>query len=764
MKSKIEFLRSNNHAGLTPESLGLVLGRWRPVLNASNIRQLRIDPLIGVTTMRFHQLSLRGISEAFRECVSVNFEALGPGLIAIVGENGVGKSTLIGSMFASLFRQLPGQKRSLYDFCTHPEPEIDLTFSLNGERYRSLLKLEPKSRQMESYIFDSKGVALASGKKEAFQEWIGRHVGTSSFYLASIFSCQRRTGNFLGLERSQRKELFITQLLGLERLRLISATARGFAEEAGKMVLALEGESKGVTQLLARESEVENIEKLTGEIETATIKLSELEEEKSTLEREARDLHARESECKAVESQAQELTRRITKTNGEIAQVRKQIAEDDRMLEGRTGVDGFAERERTLMDRIQALHRQIAEAQNLEASNREVELALRTVEADLNTNRNDLDRSQVESDELATVPCGGRGPYAGCVKIQRAINALRQLPILAGAVATLELEVDLQRCSLVPNAIGSAQLLKNLDGCERERRELDVVRKRQEALRMVEAHRKERTATVERLGLDWAELERQQEALLQKLNQFGGIASELEGVCRRMEAVSSSVSSVRGERERLIVRHARMEQRQQQIELARSRAAVLEMELADAWGNRDDFDYLAKAFGPDEIQLCEIQSAGPGVSSIVNALLEGCFDNKFELHFRTQRPKADGCGFVDDFDIEVRNKTLDRTCLVDELSGGQFVLVNEAVNLGIAIHNMRQGEGIRHETLFRDETVGALDTKNAREYIRMLRHAMELGGFHQVIFICHAPQVWEMADRVLRVQNGQVLIESGRHE
>jgi hypothetical protein len=38
---------------------------------------------------------------------------------------------------------------------------------------------------------------------------------------------------------------------------------------------------------------------------------------------------------------------------------------------------------------------------------------------------------------------------------------------------------------------------------------------------------------------------------------------------------------------------------------------------------------------------------------------------------------------------------------VDELSGGQFELVNEGVNLGIAIYNMRQGESIRYETLFR---------------------------------------------------------------
>ena len=93
---------------------------------------------------------------------------------------------------------------------------------------------------------------------------------------------------------------------------------------------------------------------------------------------------------------------------------------------------------------------------------------------------------------------------------------------------------------------------------------------------------------------------------------------------------------------------------------------------------------------------------------------------------------------------------------MDELSGGQFVLVNEAVNLGIAIFDMRQVEGIRYETLFRDETVGALDATHGKEYIRMLRRAMDLGGFHQVIFICHTQLVWELADTIVSVGGGCV--------
>jgi exonuclease SbcC len=112
---------------------------------------------------------------------------------------------------------------------------------------------------------------------------------------------------------------------------------------------------------------------------------------------------------------------------------------------------------------------------------------------------------------------------------------------------------------------------------------------------------------------------------------------------------------------------------------------------------------------------------------------------------------------VDDFDVEVRNKNLDRMCIVDGLSGGQFVLVNKAVNLGIAIYNMRQGEGIRHETLFRDETLGALDAVYGKEYVHMLRRAIDLGGFHQVIFICHTPLVWELADTIVSVGGGCVV-------
>ncbi len=82
-------------------------------------------------------------------------------------------------------------------------------------------------------------------------------------------------------------------------------------------------------------------------------------------------------------------------------------------------------------------------------------------------------------------------------------------------------------------------------------------------------------------------------------------------VVKQSAALDRDLSSRRQERERLIARKAQVEQQRAQMEAARARSATLAAELAQSRVERDDFDYLGKVFGPDEIQLCEIRSAGP---------------------------------------------------------------------------------------------------------------------------------------------------------
>jgi exonuclease SbcC len=701
-------------------------------------------------------LRLRGISEAFPNEISVDFDALGPGLIAIVGENGAGKSTLIGSVFAALFRQLPGQKRSLYDFATHPQPEIDLTFSVNGARYRSLLKIDPKSRQMESYLFNGEGKPLTNGKKEPFEELVRKCAGTPDFFLSSIFSSQKRTGNFLSLDRSERKELFIRELLGLDRLRLIAGEAKEKAEEVVKVTTGLEGQCKSLRDLA--DGGVEEPAEVEAQLREVSSRLETLEAAKRVAQQRLLELQAAEASRKPLLAEVETLKQRLRKADGEITETKRQIGRDESLLTGKKDLADLTERGAVLAARIEELHRQIREIQGLETSNRETERTVQTLDAELRANLAELERLRVEREELAIVPCRGEGVYASCPKIQRAVKAGQKMPGLEGEVATLSIEVEVQRSSLVQIATPSFELTRMAEGCERDRRKVDQERQRYEELQAVEARRDERLKALERLvqgrAEDAEELGRKESAL----SSFSDLDRKMHSSRREIENADRLIVSCRRERDSLIARQAQIKQRQEQMEAARTRLAEVEAQLGTARTELEDYNYLASVFGPDEIQLCEIQAAGPEVSTLVNSLLEGCFDNKFEIRFRTQRPKADGKGMVHDFDVEVRNKNLDRTCLVDELSGGQFVLVNEAVNLGIAIYNMRQGESIRYETLFRDETVGALDAVNGKEYVRMLRRAMDLGGFHQVIFICHTPLVWELADSVLSVGSGCIMI------
>jgi len=706
--------------------------------------------------MRLSTLRLRGITEAFPNEVCVDFDTLGEGLIALVGENGAGKSTLIGSIFAALFRQLPGQKRSLYDFATHPQPEIDLTFSVNGTLYRSLLKIDPKSRQMESYLFNSEGKPLTNGKKEPFEELIRKCAGTPDFFLSSIFSSQKRTGNFLSLDRSERKELFIRELLGLDRLRLIAAAAKEKGEEVARGTLGLEGQARSLKELM--EAGVEDPAEVEARLAEVSSRFETLEAEKRMAQQRLLELQAAEASRKPLLAEVETLKQRLCKTDAEIAETKRQIGRDESLLTGKKDLTDLTEQGTVLAARIEELHRQIREIQGLETSNRETERTVQALDSELRNNMAEVERLRVEREELAVVPCRGEGVYASCPKIQRAVKAGQKMPALEGEVATLSIEVEVHRSSLVQITTPSFELTRAAEGCERERRKIDQERQRYEELRAVEARREERLKGLDRLNQARTEVG---EALSRKesaLSAFPDLDAKMHGSRREIEDADRLIISCRRERDGLIARQAQIKQRQEQMEAARTRLAQVEAELGTARAECEDFNYLAKVFGPDEIQLCEIQAAGPEVSGLVNSLLEGCFDNKFEIRFRTQRPKADGRGMVDDFDVEVRNKNLDRTCLVDELSGGQFVLVNEAVNLGIAIYNMRQGEGIRYETLFRDETVGALDAVNGKEYVRMLRRAMDLGGFRQVIFICHTPLVSELADNILSVGGGCVAL------
>ena len=185
--------------------------------------------------------------------------------------------------------------------------------------------------------------------------------------------------------------------------------------------------------------------------------------------------------------------------------------------------------------------------------------------------------------------------------------------------------------------------------------------------------------------------------------------------------------------------------------------ATYEVALLDADREADEWAALARALGRNGVQAHEVDAAAPEVATIANDLLTACFGSRFALSIDTTRETADGKRQVETFAVRVYDAEHGSSADVEAKSGGEKVILHEALALALAIYAGRRSN-VRWETLFRDETAGALDDDNAPRYVEMLRRAREVGGFAHIVFVAHQPQVIEAADVVVRVVNGQVTL------
>lgn len=165
---------------------------------------------------------------------------------------------------------------------------------------------------------------------------------------------------------------------------------------------------------------------------------------------------------------------------------------------------------------------------------------------------------------------------------------------------------------------------------------------------------------------------------------------------------------------------------------------ALEEELAD-WTK------LAADLGRDGLQALEIDAAGPELTELVNDLLHSCASRRWTVSIETTRVSADGKRQLEGCEVRVLDTERGREAEASTFSGGERVLLGEAVSLALTMLACRRS-GLQGVTLVRDESGAALDAANARAYVAMLRRAAELVGASRVLFVSHDSEVIELAD------------------
>ena len=203
---------------------------------------------------------------------------------------------------------------------------------------------------------------------------------------------------------------------------------------------------------------------------------------------------------------------------------------------------------------------------------------------------------------------------------------------------------------------------------------------------------------------------------------------------------------------------ARLTGRQEALGDPAARLEALQARRTRAALRRAGLVLLERALGREGIQALEIDAAGPEVSRLCNQLLEGCYGPRFQVALVTIQEAGRGRVQREVFDLLVHDgERAGEPRAQSRHSGGEKVIIDEALKLALAVFNSaRAGTS---ETLWRDEADGDLDEQNAARYPGMLRRALALGGFRNLLFVTHREAVWSQADALIRVADGRVTTE-----
>ena len=159
---------------------------------------------------------------------------------------------------------------------------------------------------------------------------------------------------------------------------------------------------------------------------------------------------------------------------------------------------------------------------------------------------------------------------------------------------------------------------------------------------------------------------------------------------------------------------------------------------------------LSSALGKDGIIALSIDDAGPTISSLANALLLECYGPRFTISIDTQSETASG-SMKETFDITVFDAWRDEKKSIKVMSGGERVWINECITRAFALFQAEQSSQT-YETLFTDETDGPLDPARKTMFMKMKRTVLKLGGYKKEFFISHTPELLDMADAIIDLQ------------
>jgi len=161
--------------------------------------------------------------------VSIDLSTLPEGLIAIQGDNGMGKTVILDSLHP--FRTMPyraqeGGAFSFYNECSGKDARKELRFMQGGEEYRSTIIINAVGKKQEAYLFRRLGeewTPLNDGKTRTYDQAIREVCGDPELFFLGPYRCQRAK-SIASYPKGEIKA-YLSDMLGLGRIQECAAAA-----------------------------------------------------------------------------------------------------------------------------------------------------------------------------------------------------------------------------------------------------------------------------------------------------------------------------------------------------------------------------------------------------------------------------------------------------------------------------------------------------------------------------------------------------------
>lgn len=282
--------------------------------------------------MKLLSLRLRGaigIREGLGlEEVNIDFRQFGPGLIAIIGENGSGKTTTTDNLHPYRFlRSRPGglaREFYLKDSCR------DLLLSIGEDEYRFLIEMNPtlKKPAIKSYVYKNGETLNPDGNEEGYNAIVARLCGDPDLFFSSVFMTQKRTP-FSKVADAKSKDL-ILELIGAAHLQAKCEYAGNQAKTLKEEIAGAAGEIESLERSIRPLSEIEaDIESCRGALSASKSSAIDIDIEITGTKRQLEDWQAKNTAQHVNQS-------KLSQAKAQLANIQSESTKSDSGYDNKT--------------------------------------------------------------------------------------------------------------------------------------------------------------------------------------------------------------------------------------------------------------------------------------------------------------------------------------------------------------------------------------------------------------------------------------------